>query len=240
VNNVTFAQLMVASILLAVLAVHRWPGRRGRTLMVVLFFAVVVLDGAPMFGADVGGVLGGITALAVTAGLLWGIRIGARHVGAALALTAVAVVTFGLIDLAASSSQQSHLGRLFERVGAQGSSGFTTVVARKWDAAVRSLTASVWRFVPLPVLLLVGSVAARRPEVVRRLHRRLPELRAGVIGIGVAAVLGFALNDSGVAVPGMIVTMLTPAIVFIAVRFERSDEVLDVRELRDELVAPVG
>src|SRR5690606_20286488 len=49
-------------------------------------------------------------------------------------------------------------------------------------------------------------VDAFRPEV---------ELRAGAKGMAVALVLGFALNDSGVAVPGIMLLVALPVVVWI-------------------------
>jgi hypothetical protein len=37
---------------------------------------------------------------------------------------------------------------------------------------------------------------------------RVPELSAALIGLGVLAVLGYALNDAGVTVPGLMLGVL--------------------------------
>jgi hypothetical protein len=39
-----------------------------------------------------------------------------------------------------------------------------------------------------------------------------------LIGIAAAAVLGYALNDSGIAVPGVMLSVLMPAMVFLLLR----------------------
>jgi hypothetical protein len=215
INNVTFAQLMAWAIVLAVLAVRRWPGRTGTAAMVALFLFVVVLDGAPTLGADVGGVLGGLPALALAAVLLSGSRVRVRHVVTFLLLTAGAIAAFGLLDVTTSSSNQSHLGRLIERIGAQGSEGFTTVVSRKWSAAVRTVTSSVWRFLPLPVVALGVVVVWKLPDVADQVRAVVPRVEGALVALGVAAFLGFALNDSGIAVPGMMAAVITPIAVLV-------------------------
>jgi hypothetical protein len=46
----------------------------------------------------------------------------------------------------------------------------------------------------------------------------VPGLRACLVGGTVVGVLGFALNDSGVAVPAMLLGVLLPHVTYLAVR----------------------
>jgi hypothetical protein len=220
VNNVTFAQVMVASLLLGVIVVHRRPGRPGRTLMLGLFAATLVMLGAPMWGADVGGVLAGVPAFLVAATLLAGWRIRWRSVVLFGGVTLAAIVALGFLDLTRDPSSRSHLGRLFERVGADGWDGFETVVRRKLTQNLRTLTNSAWRFVLLPVLALAAFFGWRSPGRIRAIQERVPELRAGLLGIAVAGGLGYALNDSGIAVPGMMLAVLVLAALHLLARLE--------------------
>jgi hypothetical protein len=220
VNNVTFAQVMVAAILLGVGIVHRWPERRGRVAMIALFAATLAMLGAPMWGADVGGVLAGVSAFAVTATLLAGWRIRWRTVVVYAVITLGVVLALGFLDLARDPSDRSHLGRLFERIGADGWSGLATVVRRKLEQNLRTLTSSAWRFILIPVIALAVLIVWRAPGRIRSLVERFPGLRAGLIGIAVAGTLGYAVNDSGIAVPGMMLAVLTPAALFMLAHFE--------------------
>jgi hypothetical protein len=49
----------------------------------------------------------------------------------------------------------------------------------------------------------------------------VPELRASYIGFAILATLGFAANDSGIAVPGMMLSVLNPTIVALLVLARR-------------------
>ena len=224
INNVTFAQVMVAGILLAVIAVHTVPGPRGRALMVAILAFVLIIDAAPMWGADVGGALAGVPALALVGTRLGGWRIRWQTVALWLVATVVVVVAFGMLDLTRDPTDRTHLGRFFERIGEDGYDGFATVVERKAATNVRSLTGSIWRFILIPVILGTILVAWRAPGRLRTLGDALPELRAALPGLLVAAVLGYAVNDSGIAVPGMMVAALVPAIVYLLFRTEEPRE----------------
>src|SRR5262249_9086768 len=77
VNNVTYAQLMVSVIVIAALIMATVRRELALWIVGVMFVAVLLLDGAPMWGADVGGMLAGIPALAVAFTLFagWKVRV---------------------------------------------------------------------------------------------------------------------------------------------------------------------
>jgi hypothetical protein len=62
--------------------------------------------------------------------------------------------------------------------------------------------------------------SSARLEVLRT---RAPEMRPAFVGVLVAAVLGFALNDSGIAVPAMMLGVLNPVLVYLAVHWEPAE-----------------
>lgn len=216
VNNVTFSQLMIAALLLAVF-LAALP-RFGLAAVAALFVGIALVDGAPMWGADVGGVLAGLPAFGLAFTLLAGWRVRLRTALWWGLGTIGVVVVLGLFDLTRDPSHRTHLGRLFERIGKQGSGGFTTVVSRKLHANLATLSSSVWRLVIMPVVVFWLFVSWYAPQRFAALRSRLPALHACLIGIAVAAVLGYALNDSGIAVPGVMLTILTPAIAFLLIR----------------------
>jgi hypothetical protein len=69
----------------------------------------------------------------------------------------------------------------------------------------------------------------------RGLYQRVPPLSASLVGFAIVAVLGFALNDSGIAVPGVMLGVLTPVLVVLTLRAERDRA--PSRALDDELAA---
>lgn len=221
INNVTFAQVMVAAIVLAVFLRHQMPGGRSQVWIAALLGLVLVVDVAPMWGADVGGILAGVPGLLLTFWLLAGRRVRARHLAVWGVAAFVVLVALGGLDLVRDPSQRTHLGRLLERIGADGFTGLRTVVDRKREAMVTSLAESVWRFMAVPALVTVGYLIWRAPGQLRGLRQRMPDLDAGLVGMAAVGVLGFALNDSGIAVPGAMLGVVVPAAIYLAVRLGR-------------------
>ena len=115
----------------------------------------------------------------------------------------IAIAGFALLDLSRSSDDRTHLGRLFETIGDDGWSGFSTVIERKLSANLASVTGSVWAFALLVAALFVVFLVKFAPLELRRLDARYPQLKMGIAGAAVLLVLGFALNDSGIRVPAL-------------------------------------
>jgi hypothetical protein len=217
-GNLAYAALGSAALALAVLAVARLGRSRGAWIAVGVLLVVLVVDGAPFWGSDVGGVLSLAPAFLVTGGLLFGWRIRLRTAALAAGATIVAVAGFALLDLSRPPGRRTHLGRLFEKIGDEGWSGFTTVVARKLEANVGNVANTVWALVVIAAAAFFVAVALWAPGRLRDLDRTTPVFRAGAIGAAVLLTLGFALNDSGIKVPGVMLTIFDAALVVLLVR----------------------
>ena len=216
-GNLAFAQLAGSALLLAGVTAGRISGRRGVVLALALLGVALVADGSPIWGSDVGGALTLVPAAGLTASLILGWR--PRFRNALLwGLSAVGVVVvFGLLDLARPADDRTHLGRLFERIGNDGWSAFETVVVRKLEANLSVLTSSVWTLMVPLALAVAAYLLWVAPGRLRRL-RDEPAVRTALPGLGVAGVLGFALNDSGIAVPGMMLGVVGASLAYLLVR----------------------
>jgi hypothetical protein len=220
INNVTFSQIMVAAILLGAMLVHGLPRARALPAMIALFFVVLAIDVAPMWGADVGGILGGLPALALAAVLLAGWRIRWTTVLLAALGAFAVVIGLGFLDLARDVSDRTHLGRLFERVQSDGISGLSTMVNRKVDQNLRTLTGSIWRYILLPVLASAAMLAWTRPRPLVVLRDRFDPIDRVLMAVAIAGVLGYALNDSGIAIPGTMLAILAPVVGYLLLHIE--------------------
>ncbi len=214
-GNLAFAQFAAGSIILAGLCAHRIGGRKGVAAAVAILVAAVVVDGAPFWGSDIGGVLTLVPAAGVTIAALVGWRMRARAVAALAAVALAALAVFGAVDLARPAERRTHLGRLLESVRAEGWSAFEVVARRKLESNLDVLASSVWALMVPVALAFVLYLLWRSPGRLRRLGELVPEWRAVVLGFIVAAVLGFALNDSGIAVPVVMLLVMSSSLVFL-------------------------
>jgi hypothetical protein len=218
-GNLAYAALASSAVLLAGLVAHRIGGRRGALSAIALLGLVFVVDGTPFWGADVGGVLSILPAYAVTAYLLLGVRVRLRTALLCGAAAVAAVLLFGAYDLTRPSDERTHLGRLFETGGSRGWSGIWTVVMRKIDQNLGVFFNSQWLIIVVVVLVFLAYLFTRHRDRLRGIVRQVPEMRAAFIGFAIVSVLGFVLNDSGIAIPGMMLAILNATIITLFVTF---------------------
>ncbi len=211
-GNMTFAQLSAASVLFAGLLAWRVPTRAGIRVAIGVLAAVIVVMGVPIWGNDFGAVISALPGFAVLAWMLLGHRVRARTVAVITALAAVAVVAVGLLDLLRPSDQRTHVGRFLQKVGTD-FDGAVLVVQRKASANLRVFGHSVLLGVIIVLALLVAYLWYVSPRSLRPLSETITTTRATVLAFLVLAVLGFALNDSGIAIPGMMCAVFESALV---------------------------
>jgi ABC-type xylose transport system permease subunit len=77
---------------------------------------------------------------------------------------------------------------------------------------------SFWLVLVPVTFALLAFLAFARPRRLGMLQSSIPELRASFAGFAVVVVLGFALNDSGVALPAMMFGVLDATLVYLAAR----------------------
>ena len=228
-GNVSYAVLAAAAILLAGLLAHRLGRRWGPWVGVAVLAVVIVADGAPFWGADVGGMLTMVPVFALLSARLLGKPVRARTLLLAAGATVVGVVAVTGIDLLRPAGTRTHLARLVEQVDREGLSALTTVVHRKLDMSLSTLTTSHW--LPLVVLGL-GFVAylIRRPtQPLRALVTRIPELGATLVGLLMIGVLGAALNDQGIVVPAVMLGVLVPVLAVLTSATSRTVQLAPAR-----------
>lgn len=210
-GNIVFAVFGATAVLTAALTAYRFDGRRWTMPVVVALFVVtVVIDGAPSFGSDIGGVLALVPALGLTLLLLTGRK---PKFGLVVAAALGGVVVLGLflvVDLALPAESQTHLARLYEDTRARGFGVFVDTVQRKATANLRVFTSTIWTYFVPPALLAMVYLLRRPSGRWQQLAVGYPKLRAGLIGGLVLAVTGFAVNDSGIVIPAVILSFLVP------------------------------
>lgn len=221
--------LLAQSLLVAVTAWWglRTPGRGDRGLLVAmtaLFAGAVVAIGAPQLGQDVGGVLSVLPAFVFIVLLAAGISLTWRRVAVTAVGTLGTLGAFGVVDLARPAEQRTHLGRFFALLADRGPGAFVDVLDRKLHSNLHALTTSVW------VLLVAASVVyvlhLRRRPALGRLEASLPGLRLFLVGTAALALLGTLLNDSGIAIPGLMSVLAVPYLTFLVLQQEATTTAL--------------
>ena len=181
-----------------------------------LLALVVVADGHPALGSDVGGVLALVPGAVVVVAMLAGWRITPRLVGGIAVATVAVLGAFVAVDLGRPAEARTHLGRTAAAAFDDGA--LVAILERKARANLEILTSSPWVLL-VPVILVGCALLVFGPGAgaAQRLDRRVPGLRAGLVGALVLGVAGGAFNDSGAAVPAMMMGVVLPYVTVLAI-----------------------
>ncbi|WP_229023212.1 glycosyltransferase [Actinomarinicola tropica] len=214
-GNTTFAVFGACAVVAAALHVHHAPRRRDALAAAgAMFLVVLVADGAPQLGADVGGILTYVPVFALTLWALAGRRISMKVLVLAGVATLVVLALAVGLDLLRDPDDRSHLAR-FVLASGDDQGNFWTTISRKWATNLRVLRQSIWAWM-VPII----AVFALYVLVVARGWRRLlpmgSAVRAAVIGTLATGVLGWLVNDSGVVVAALAFVYLGPLLTLLA------------------------
>jgi hypothetical protein len=217
-GNVTYALFATAGLLLATALADPLvrQGRRPMAGVIVGAVAafVVVVDAWPAWGSDFGGPPASIPAFAFLTFAVLGIRLTVRRAALILLGTLAVVSLISILDWLRPPEDRSHLGRFVQTVF---DGGAWDVMKRKLAQNMDILFSNLLSvLVPVGVLFVV--LVLLRPSswganALQRAFDRSPVLRAGLLSGLVMWVIGFALNDSGTAIPAVSATLAIPLVI---------------------------
>jgi hypothetical protein len=216
-GNMTFSQLTAAAVLFAGLLAWRVPTPRGVRVGIGLLAVTVVVMAVPFWGNDFGAAISAAPGFALLGWLLLGRELRWRTVWMLVGVLIAAGVVVGLVDLLRPSDQRTHVGKFFEKAGTDFSSA-TLVLRRKASENLSVLTHSLLLGCIIVVALLLLYLWYVPPRSLPALLERVSTARATALSLLVVAVLGFALNDSGITIPGMMAAVFESALVILLAR----------------------
>lgn len=213
-GNLAFALFGAVVVAFGVLLFDRY-GRRALPWIGALFVVAVLVDGLPMLGADVGGVVATVPAYLLCWLALSGRRFHWRDAAATVFAGFVVVIGFGVLDSTRPGRSQTHLARLGQHV-ADGRLGLVDdVLLRRLHASFGDQRSST---VVLCLAIVLGAIAQAvlvdRGLAGFRARRRPVEPVPAALAVGFAtlAALGLIANDSSIAVPATMLLVVVPVL----------------------------
>jgi hypothetical protein len=181
-----------------------WGTRVALAVLVVSFVAIT----PPLFGQDFGGTLAAAPAFALLGWMLLGRRVTVKAILGLVAILLVSGLVVGFLDLLRPRNQRSHVGRFFEKVGNEGFSGFSSVIERKSGENAATISTTIYLVLILVVVVAGILLWLRPPRPLVGALDRVPTLRPGSVSLGVLIALSYALNDSGLAIPAIMLSLV--------------------------------
>ena len=223
-GNVTFALFGTATLLLCTAAsahfVRRGRPRVAAAAALAIGLAAVVIDGAPFWGADGGGPPALLPGLAYLVLAILGIRMTWRRGLLVAGVTAGLFLLVGFLDWLRPEDKRSHLGDFFDSLL---HGGAWDIVVRKLEQNIGILFGNYKLALLVPIALVFVIYVLARPtswgsRSLQRSYDAVPTLRPGLIALLVTLTIGFAINDSGVAIPANGAIIAVPLIIAVSVR----------------------
>ena len=222
-GNVTYAVFATATLILCTaVGNHLLPvmsARKAAAVVAAIGVAAVIVDASPSWGSDIGGppaLLPGVILIVLA---ILQIRLSWRRLLAIGGGIFAFLVLLSLLDWLRPAGSRSHLGR-FVQTALDG--GAWNIISRKLGQNMTLLVGNPLSWlIPFGLILLAYMLARPDSRVARPLRRpigRVRLLRTGLIAVLVMWVIGFALNDSGTAIPPVGVTLAFPLVIAIALK----------------------
>ncbi len=227
-SNVAFALFATGAMLLAIAVADALvsAGRRRVAAVAVALIGIVAtaLDVAPQWGSDFGGPLGMVPAFAVLTLLVAGIRLSWLKALVIAAATVLLLTLVSVADWLRPADQRTHLGRFVQTVI---DGGAWQVIARKGEQNLSILFGSFLSLL-VPVAALFVVLVLMRPSswgagALSQAYDRSPTLRHGLFCVMLLLGIGFAVNDSGTAIPAVGFTLAVPLVIAASLRALEDD-----------------
>jgi hypothetical protein len=180
---------------------------------VLLLFGAAFFAGLPWTGAN----LGEAVALFVAAGLWLALSLGdASVVGRMLAavLTAAGATVLLVLIHVLLAPEATHIGEFATEASGSGPGALVEIAARRAEINLRIMRDVPAGWLVVGALLIWLCLAFRRTGRIGRSLARDPAWRRGVLVLATVALVGFVVNDSGIAVAGPAFAILTLAILY--------------------------
>jgi hypothetical protein len=214
-GNTAFAVLAASAVLWGVAHLSYAPRRREALWAVAAVFAVVIVfDGAPSLGDDIGGILTLVPVLGLALFALSGRRVRLRTVVVAGLVTVLALGTATGVELLRPAESRTHVGQLATNVEHHGSGSLRTTIERKLQTNLRTYK-SVWLWLIVVIAVYLVFFFAWGDGWTWLVPRGSP-LRIGVVATLAVGLLGNALNDSGAVVTALVFVYLGPFLTLLA------------------------
>lgn len=208
-GNMPFAMFGAAALVLVAVACKLVDGRKARTVLVVASgIALIAMVGAPGAGTDFGGVVSLVPSLMLLWLVVTGTRLSIWRTVLLLGSGVLVVMAIAVLDYLRPAADRTHLGRF---VGQILDGTAITIVQRKLEANLRILTGSVLTLMTIVLVAIVlWQWLSRRSAGHQYVQERAPYAAAAVVSVCSVALVGFAVNDSGIAITAAALAVVVP------------------------------
>jgi hypothetical protein len=197
-------------------------GRRfNKCITAAYFIFCIFILGQPMLGANFGGAAAGAAGYILAFFLLYGIEFSKRNALLGILALCGPAALFFIVDLSGIGTP-THLGSLVKETEENGIGVMISTVQRKISMNLRLIRYTIWTKVLICMIAAISIMFYRPVKLLKRVFSSFEYLKVSWICVAASAVVGFAVNDSGIvlAATAMIYVVFTMLLICIGERNE--------------------
>jgi len=175
----------------------------------------LVILAHPALGANVGGTVSAIAAMAAFIMLSWKKKIQLKHLIGAGAVAAAFLLILFLYDSTRAVDSQSHMGQTVSLVRENGILELFYIAKRKIEMNIKLFRYTIWTRVFLLSLLSVVILLFRPVGIFRDVARKTPLFVRGITSGVVGCIAALLANDSGIVAAGTSMIYLAPPVLMV-------------------------
>jgi len=198
IGNEYMGILLGSSIALAGSFYQKYSQRGWLPVIALFFIFQSIIIGSPQLGANSDGMITAPAAFLVTLLLLGNLRIRPRTILLVLAGVAVVAAGFTVYDMTRPVELQTHIGRAANQILMGGWGEAWTIITRKLAMNIKLIGSTIWSWVFMVMLLALALLVYRPVGAMKQLRQDKPYIVKSLGGIITAALVGLAINDSGI------------------------------------------
>lgn len=177
------------------------------SIAVIIFFFLI---GWPALGADFGGTVTSFIALSLFILSVLEVKISFRQIFLIGLIGLLLISSFIAYDLSRPPEKQTHLARTVSLVKEEGISSLLLTIERKAETNWRVFRYSPWSYFFLFIFVSLVVLFFRPVGWLKSFFVQKPFLKSAFYSSLWAGAIGFALNDSGIVIPALILSYFLP------------------------------
>ncbi len=187
-----------------------------RPIGAILFFLITaVVIGFPKLGANVGGTITAVFSfMFIIIKLYNDSKINLKHF-LYIFISVILLISFmALIDLILLKNK-SHLAKALEKIYDGGLEIIYSIIARKLAMNIKLFGVTIWSKVLVSSIVFLTVLFYRPFGACKKIFDKYKNYSIGLVGVLVACIVGFIVNDSGVVVAGTSIIFLAASLMYL-------------------------
>lgn len=185
-----------------------------KIIVVLIFTVVTIVIGFPEFGANVGGTITAAFAFMFVTLKLYNSKLKFTHYTYIIASIFALIFLIAIADLYFLEND-SHLANAIKQINSDGINVVYSIIKRKISMNLKLFGISIWSKVLVSSLIFLGLLFYRPFGIAKRIFNKYENLSIGLLGILIACIVSFSVNDSGVVASATSIIFLAMTLMYL-------------------------